>query len=74
MCVRDADVKKIDHIMDKVKLAPQAHTAFKLINFILSSDIILYIVNVLTAFPVGFLAGLFGLGRPYYCSFSIFYL
>ena len=26
MCVRDADVKKIDHIMDKVKLAPQAHT------------------------------------------------
>ena len=27
MCVRDADVKKIDHIMDKVKLAPQAHTA-----------------------------------------------
>ena len=25
MCVRDADVKKIDHIMDKVKLAPQAH-------------------------------------------------
>ena len=27
MCVRDADVKKIDHIMDKVKLAPQAHSA-----------------------------------------------
>ena len=27
MCVRNADVKKIDHIMDKVKLAPQAHTA-----------------------------------------------
>ena len=27
MCVRDADVKKIDHIMDKVKLAPQSHTA-----------------------------------------------
>ena len=26
LCVRDADVKKIDHIMDKVKLAPQAHT------------------------------------------------
>ena len=26
MCVRDADVKKIDHIMDKVKLAPQAHS------------------------------------------------
>ena len=25
MCDRDADVKKIDHIMDKVKLAPQAH-------------------------------------------------
>ena len=25
MCVRDADVKKIDHIMDKVKLAPQMH-------------------------------------------------
>ena len=24
LCVRDADVKKIDHIMDKVKLAPQA--------------------------------------------------
>ena len=24
MCVRDADVKKIDHIMDKVKLAPEA--------------------------------------------------
>jgi hypothetical protein len=24
--VRDADVKKIDHIMDKVKLAPQAHS------------------------------------------------
>ena len=24
MCVRDADVKKIDHIMDKVKLAPQS--------------------------------------------------
>ncbi len=23
MCVRDADVKKIDHIMDKVKLAPE---------------------------------------------------
>jgi len=27
MCVRDADVKKIDHIMDKVKLAPQARSA-----------------------------------------------
>ncbi len=26
MCVRDADIKKIDHIMDKVKLAPQAHS------------------------------------------------
>ena len=25
MCVRDADVKKIDHIMDKVKLSPEAH-------------------------------------------------
>ena len=25
MCVRDADVKKIDHIMDIVKLAPEAH-------------------------------------------------
>ena len=24
LCVRDADIKKIDHIMDKVKLAPQA--------------------------------------------------
>ena len=27
MCVRDADVKKIDHIMDKVKLAPHARSA-----------------------------------------------
>ena len=27
MCVRDADVQKIDHIMDKIKLAPQAHSA-----------------------------------------------
>ncbi len=27
MCVRDADVKKIDHIMDKVKLAPKMHQA-----------------------------------------------
>ena len=26
LCVRDADVKKIDHIMDKVKLAPRAHS------------------------------------------------
>ncbi len=26
LCVRDADVQKIDHIMDKVKLAPQAHS------------------------------------------------
>jgi len=26
MCVRDADVQKIDHIMEKVKLAPQAHS------------------------------------------------
>ena len=25
MCVRDADIKKIDHIMDKVKLVPEAH-------------------------------------------------
>ena len=25
MCVRDADVKKIDHIMDKVKSAPRVH-------------------------------------------------
>ncbi len=24
LCVRDADIKKIDHIMDKVKLAPQS--------------------------------------------------
>ena len=30
MCVRDADVKKIDHIMDKVKLAPRAHTAVQI--------------------------------------------
>ena len=27
MCVRDADVKKIDHILDKVKSAPQARFA-----------------------------------------------
>jgi len=27
MCVRDADIKKIDHIMDKVKLAPMAYQA-----------------------------------------------
>ena len=27
MCVRDADVQKIDHIMDKVKLAPIARSA-----------------------------------------------
>ena len=27
LCVRDADVKKIDHIMDKVKLAPQARSS-----------------------------------------------
>ena len=27
MCVRDADVKKIDHIMDKFKLAPQVRSA-----------------------------------------------
>jgi len=27
LCVRDADVKKIDHIMDKVKLAPKASLA-----------------------------------------------
>ena len=26
LCVRDADIKKIDHIMDKVKLSPQAHS------------------------------------------------
>ena len=30
MCVRNADVKKIDHIMDKVKLAPQAHTTVQI--------------------------------------------
>ena len=30
MCVRDADVQKIDHIMDKVKLAPQAHSAVQI--------------------------------------------
>ena len=30
MCVSDADVQKIDHIMDKVKLAPQAHTAVQI--------------------------------------------
>ena len=27
MCVRDADVKKIDHIMDKVRLSPKLHSA-----------------------------------------------
>ena len=27
MCVRDADVKKIDHIMDKVKIPSQLHSA-----------------------------------------------
>ena len=27
LCVRDADVKKIDHIMDKVKLPSQLHSA-----------------------------------------------
>ena len=27
LCVRDADVKKIDHIMDKVKLAPETRLA-----------------------------------------------
>ena len=26
MCIRDADVQKIDHIMDKVRLAPQARS------------------------------------------------
>jgi len=26
MCVRNADVQKIDHIMDKIKLAPQSHS------------------------------------------------
>ena len=27
MCVRNADIQKIDHLMDKVKSAPQAHSA-----------------------------------------------
>ena len=27
MCVRDADIKKIDHFMDKVKLYPQTLSA-----------------------------------------------
>jgi len=27
MCVRDADLQKVEHILDKVKLAPQAHSA-----------------------------------------------
>ena len=27
MCIKDADVKKIDHIMDKVKLSPKLHSA-----------------------------------------------
>ena len=27
MWVRDADVKKIDHIMDKVRLSPKLHSA-----------------------------------------------
>ena len=27
MCVRDADVKKIDHIMDKVRLSPKLHSS-----------------------------------------------
>ena len=27
MCIRNADIKKIDHIIDKVKFAPQAHSA-----------------------------------------------
>jgi len=30
MCVRDADVKKIDHIMDKVRLSPKLHSAGRL--------------------------------------------
>ena len=30
MCVRDADIQKVDHILDKVKLAPQYHSVGKI--------------------------------------------
>ena len=64
MCVkRYADVKKIDHIIDKVKLAPQSHTVgwFERLNF-LSEYFYFFVLMLITAVPVGFFAGLFGIG------------
>ena len=55
--------KKIDHIMDKVKLNNVTQVQVKLINDNFSNQYSFFILlMILTAFPVGFFAGLFGIG------------
>ena len=63
MCVRDADVKKIDHIMDKIKFNNVDTSVGNLLNSILANEYSYFsLLMALTAIPVGFVAGLFGIG------------
>ena len=63
MCVRDADVQKIDHIMDKIKYnnVERRVGLICLIQFYLINILFIFLM-IITAFPVGFFAGLFGIG------------
>ena len=62
MC-RDADIQKVEHIIDKVKISTSTRSTH-LIDFhkFFKRIFIFIILMILTAFPVGFFAGLFGIG------------
>ena len=76
ICVRDADVKKIDHIMDKITfnhITSSSELTWILIFF--QTNIFLFaLVMALTAIPVGFSAGLFGIGGGLISVPVLFYI
>ena len=75
MCIRDADLQKVNHIMDQVK-KNKSFIFRKIILDILSQSEIIYLIfiMVITAIPAGYAAGLFGIGGGLITVPILFYI
>ena len=65
MCIREADLQKVNHIMDHIKNNNNRSllSEDKLLETLDQNQIIFFvIVMAVAAIPVGFVAGLFGVG------------
>jgi hypothetical protein len=75
MCIRDADLQKVNHIMDQVR-KNKSCIFRKIILDILFQPETLYLIFIMvhTAIPAGFAAGLFGIGGGLITVPILFYI